>query len=171
MKNLLRYLDENAERLMLLVLYAYVVVIVFVEVFRRFVLQYSSVWGEETARYAFIYLVWIGAAAAIKDRAHIRIDIIFQFLPPRGVSLLYLAGDIVTLAFACLALYWSMNSLGTAIRFDALTHGLRINQAWFGFAVPFGFTLIVLRLLQSIARDVVDLREGREAFTGRKLFQ
>ena len=52
-----------------------IVVTIAMEVIRRFVLSYSSIWGEEIARYAFIYLAWIGAAAAVKDRAHIRIDV------------------------------------------------------------------------------------------------
>jgi TRAP-type C4-dicarboxylate transport system permease small subunit len=47
---------------------------------------------------------------------------------------------------------------------------LRIVKAWFLIAVPFGFTVIVLRLLQSIWRDAGDLIAGRPAFTGRKLF-
>ena len=40
-----------------------IVVTIAMEVIRRFVLSYSSIWGEEIARYAFIYLAWIGAAA------------------------------------------------------------------------------------------------------------
>lgn len=170
MKTLIQEFDRNGERWLLLVFYVFIVTVIFVEVLRRFVFQYSSVWGEETARYAFVYLVWIGAAAAIKDRAHIRIDIIFKFLPPRGVSFLYLFGDMVTLVFACAALYWSLESVWTSIKFGAATHGLRINQAWFSFAVPFGFSLILIRLIQSIRRDIRDLRSGRDAFTGRKLF-
>src|SRR3546814_18251987 len=74
----LSWLDENAERWMLLFLYSFIVLVIAIEVLRRFVLMYSSVWGEEAARYAFIYLVWIGAAVAVRDRAHIRIDVITQ---------------------------------------------------------------------------------------------
>ena len=47
-----------------------------VEVIRREVFAYSSIWGEEIVRYAFIYLAWTGAAAAVRERAHIRIDVI-----------------------------------------------------------------------------------------------
>lgn len=171
LKKALVALDRDGERWLLLILYAFIVAVVFVEVLRRFAFQYSSIWGEETARYAFIYLVWIGAAAAVRDRAHIRIDIIFQFLPPRGAAFLYLLGDLVTLAFACAALYWSIDSVQTSIRFNAATEGLRINQAWFTFAVPFGFSLIMYRLVQSIRRDIHNIRTGKATFTGRKLFE
>ena len=75
---MLRALDRNAERWALLFFYILLVTTMVVEVIRREVLSYSSIWGEELVRYSFIYLVWIGASAAIKDRAHIRIDVIFS---------------------------------------------------------------------------------------------
>src|SRR3546814_9019057 len=96
MREVLSWLDENAERWMLLFLYSFIVLVIAIEVLRRFVLMYSSVWGEEAARYAFIYLVWIGSAVAVRDRAHIRIDVITHLLPPRGSALVYLLGDLLT---------------------------------------------------------------------------
>ncbi|MEZ5727175.1 MAG: TRAP transporter small permease [Burkholderiaceae bacterium] len=169
MRELIRRFDEG-ERWLLLVLYAFIVIVIFVEVLRRFVLQYSSVWGEETARYLFVYLVWIGASAAIRDRAHLRIDVVFGLVSPRVGAWLHLFGDLVTLAFACLALWLSLGSVRSAMRFDALTDGLRINQAWFALAVPLGFGLIVLRLVQSMRRDVSDLRAGKLERESGKLF-
>ena len=41
--------------------YILLVATMVVEVIRREVLAYSSIWGEELVRYSFIYLVWIGA--------------------------------------------------------------------------------------------------------------
>lgn len=171
MKNFLSRLDSDGERWLLLVLYSFIVGVIFIEVMRRFVLLYSSVWGEETARYTFIYLVWIGAASAVRERAHIRIDIITHYLPPRGVALVYLFGDLATLVLACLALYWSIEPVVTSLTYDSVTHGLRISQAWFLAAVPFGFSVVLLRLLQSIRRDIGDIRAGRPPFTGNKLFE
>ncbi len=170
MRVFLERLDRNAERWLLLVLYSYIVYVIFIEVVRRFVLLYSSIWGEETARFAFIFLVWIGAAAAVRDRAHIRIDVILHYLPPRGVALVYLFGDLLTGVLACLAIYWSLDPVLVSIKFGNVTDGLRVVRAWFLIAVPLGFTVLMVRLVQSILRDLSDLRAGRQAFTGRKLF-
>lgn len=166
----LRKLDRNGERWLLLILYCFIVYVIFIEVVRRFVLLYSSVWGEETARYAFIYLVWIGAAAAVRERAHIRIDVILHYLPPRGVAAVYLFGDILTAILACLALYWSLDPVLVSLKFGNVTDGLRIVRAWFLVAVPLGFGLILLRLVQSMIRDIGDIRSGRPVYTGGKLF-
>lgn len=170
MRDFLRRLDRDGERWLMLVFYSYIVMVIFIEVIRRFVLSYSSIWGEETARYAFIFLVWIGASAAIKERAHIRIDVLAHYLPARGQALLILFGDILTLALACIALYWSLEPVWQSIRWGSVTDGLRVTRAWFLIAVPFGFTLIALRLIQSIVRDIADLRAGREVYTGKRLF-
>ena len=163
-------LDDNAERWMLLGFYGMIVATIVVEVVRRFVLSYSSIWGEEIARYAFIYLAWVGASIAVKDRAHIRIDVILHYLSVRAKALVYLLGDFCMLALAVLALYTSVEALEVSLKFGSVTHGLRISLAWFLFAVPLGFTLMIYRLCQSIWRDFGDLRRGRAVFEGAKMF-
>lgn len=163
-------MDRNGERYLTLPLYTMVVVTIFMEVFRRFFFSYSSIWAEEIARYAFIYITWIGAAAAIKERAHIRIDVILPLLPNRGKAIVFIFGDIITLILACIALYWSMEPVLNSIHFGSVTHGLRISHAWFLAAVPLGFTMITWRLLQSMKRDLSDLKAGRPVFEGKKLF-
>lgn len=169
-KKILKNLNQHGERYLTLPLYTMVVITIFMEVFRRFFLSYSSIWSEEIARYAFIYISWIGAAAAIKERAHIRIDVILPLLSNKWKTIVFIFGDTITLILACIALYWSMEPVLTSIHFGSVTHGLRISQAWFLIAVPLGFGLIVLRLLQSMKRDISDLIAGRPVFEGKKLF-
>jgi TRAP-type C4-dicarboxylate transport system permease small subunit len=170
MTETLKRIDRNAERWLLLVFYAMIVATIASEVVRRFVLSYSSIWGEEVARYAFIYLAWIGAAAAVRERAHIRIDVILHWLPPRGKAAVYLFGDLVTLALATVILIYSMDPVLTSLKYDAVTHGLRVSSAIFRAAVPIGFALLAYRLVKSIIRDARDLVTGRPVFEGGKLF-
>lgn len=169
-KSIYAKIDRNGERWLLLPLYAIIVVTIFVEVFRRFVLSYSSIWAEEVARYAFIYVSWIGASAAIRERAHIRIDVILPFISDRARGYLMVFGDLVTMLLVITAFWWSMESVLTSIKFGSVTHGLRISLAWFLAAVPLGFAMMFFRLIQSIVRDVGDLRAGRSVFRGKKLF-
>ena len=169
-KTILKKLNQLGERYLTLPLYTMVVITIFMEVFRRFFLSYSSIWSEEIARYAFIYISWIGAAAAIKERAHIRIDVVLPLLSNKWKTIVFIFGDFITLILACIALYWSMEPVLNSIHFGSVTHGLRISQAWFLAAVPLGFALIVLRLLQSMKRDISDLKAGRPVFEGKKLF-
>src|SRR6056297_2997955 len=170
MSRIFRALDRNGERWLLLVFYVMLVGTMFIEVVRREVFSYSSIWGEEIVRYSFIYLAWIGAAAAVKERGHIRIDVIMEYVNPRLKALLYMFGDIVMAAVAVVALYWSYEAVHVSWKFGSVTHGLRISQVWFLSAVPFGFALVMLRLIQSFLRDISDLRNGRPVYEGDKLF-
>lgn len=170
MPRLLDALNRNAERWALLVFYVMLVATMFIEVLRRELMSYSSIWGEEIVRYSFIYLAWIGAAAAVRERGHIRIDVILQYVGPRVKALLYIFGDLVMFAVALVALYWSFETVLVSAKFGSVTHGLRVSQVWFLSAVPIGFALVVFRLVQSFIRDINDLRHGRPVFEGDKLF-
>ena len=163
-------IDRNAERWALLVFYTVLVAAMAIEVIRREVFAYSSVWGEELVRYSFIYLVWIGAASAVKERAHIRIDVLFHYSSERVKALLYILGDLVMFAVAILALYWSFKTVGVSWKFGSVSQGLRISMVWFLMAVPVGFALMIFRLVQSMIRDVHALVDGRPVYEGERLF-
>ncbi len=154
-----RVIDDNAERYAMLVFYVFVCAVIVQEVMRRFLLNFSSAWAEESARYAFIYLGYVGAAYAIRERAHIRFDIVYLF------------SELATLVFAAFALYWSLKTVGQLIRFEGESPVLRVNKAWFVAALPIGFALIVLRALQAMKRDIADLRAGNPVHTGKAMFE
>lgn len=166
----LRTIDKNAERWLLLTFYVMLVTTMAIEVIRRELFAFSSIWGEEIVRYSFIYLAWIGAAAAVKERAHIRIDVLMHYLGPRPKALLYIFGDLVMFIVALVALYWSFETVLVSAKFGSVSHGLRISMVWFLMAVPAGFALMIWRLLQSFLRDWRSLRDGTPVFEGDKLF-
>jgi TRAP-type C4-dicarboxylate transport system permease small subunit len=170
MSGLLDAINRNAERWALLVFYVMLVATMFIEVLRREVLSYSSIWGEEIVRYSFIYLAWIGCAAAVRERGHIRIDVIMQYVGRRVKTVLYIFGDLVMFGVALVALYYSYETAHVSYKFGNVTHGLRIGQVWFLAAVPVGFSLVIFRLIQSLIRDVKDLTAGRPVYEGDKLF-
>lgn len=170
MSGIFEKINQNAERWALLVFYVMLVATMFIEVLRRELLSYSSIWGEEIVRYSFIYLAWIGCASAVKERGHIRIDVILQYVGRTVKTLLYIFGDLVMLVVAVIALYYSYETAHIAYKFGNVTHGLRIGQVWFLAAVPIGFSLVTFRLIQSLIRDINDLRNGRPVYEGDKLF-
>jgi len=167
---ILRKFDQNAERWLLLTFYVMLVITMAVEVLRREIFAYSSIWGEEIVRYSFIYLAWIGASAAVKERAHIRIDVVMHYLGQRPKALLYMFGDIVMMIVAVIALYWSFESVHVSWKFGSVTDGLRISKVWFLMAVPTGFALMIWRLLQSLRRDFISLKTGKPVYEGDTLF-
>lgn len=161
---------RNAERLAMLWLYAFIVLVIVVEVIRRFVFDFSSIWGEEAARFAFIYLVWIGAAVGVRNRSHIRFNIIADMLPARGATALSILGNLAVAGFAVFAFYWSIEPIATSLRFGSVSEGLRLARAWFLVAVPIGFALVFARALGVIAEDIASFRNNQPPATGERLF-
>lgn len=165
-----RHLNERLERYLCITLYIYLTAIIGIEVFRRYVLGDASLWGEETARFAFVYMTWIGAAWAVRVRLHIRIDAIYDFLSERVEGYLYIFSDIVMIIFGLYAVYWMIPVISTTLEFGRVVPALRVNQAFFQMAVPIGIGLFVFRATQSLYRDISDVRNGRPVYKGETLF-
>ena len=70
--DLLRKIDRNAERWLLLVFYVMLVITMAIEVLRREVFAYSSIWGEEIVRYSFIYLCLLYTSPSPRDKRQSR---------------------------------------------------------------------------------------------------
>jgi C4-dicarboxylate transporter, DctQ subunit len=170
-RSLWKTLDDNAERYAMLVAYLFVCIVIVQEVFRRFALNFSSAWAQETAQYLFIYLGYIGAAYAVKERAHIRFDVLLHRASPRVKALLYIFAELMTILFAIIAAYWSLHTVSQLLHFGGTTPVLRVNKAWFELAVPIGFALVVFRSLQAMWRDLADLKAGRPVFAGKAMFE
>lgn len=91
---LFRWLTLAMEHLIAALLLA-LIVSVSVNVVGRAVLNNSVPWADELARMLFIWLIFIGAAAAFARYEHIAVDILVRRLPPRAAHMLYLLQHII----------------------------------------------------------------------------
>jgi TRAP-type C4-dicarboxylate transport system permease small subunit len=163
-------IDRNAERYLVFLIYTYLIFIIIAEVTRRFVLDFSSLWGSRTAVYAYIYLTYLGMSWAVRERTHIRLDALFDLVSKRIEGLLYIFGDVMMLLFALYTLNYSIPLILTSLEFGSATQALRLNRAFFQFAVPFGFLLFSGRVIQRMYYDIQDVRHGREVYKGEAIF-
>ena len=53
---------------------AIMTILVFIQVVMRYVFSNSLSWSEELARFIFLWLSWIGASYAVKERSHFRVE-------------------------------------------------------------------------------------------------
>jgi len=159
-------IDQQLERWLIAFFYGYFCLIILVEVVRRYVFGASSTWGEMTARYAFVYLVYIAAAEVAKSNDHIRIDIVPRLLRPRGRLLLYLYFDIIYIALAALVIYYSIGAMQISISTDTLMTGLDVNMAFAQAALPFGWALLAYRVIQRLRRTFKSYSERRDVPLG-----
>jgi TRAP-type C4-dicarboxylate transport system permease small subunit len=69
-------------------LFAAIILVVGAGVVWRYVLSAPLSWTKELSGYLFTWLIFVGAALAVKEGAHIRIEVLLRKLPPGAGRLL-----------------------------------------------------------------------------------
>lgn len=161
MRRLLSKIDNSLERWLIVTCYGYFCLIILVEVVRRHALGSSSVWGEMTARYAFVFLVYFAVAEVARTRSHIRIDLVPRLLGPKGQLILYAYFDLLYSLLAALVIYYSLQVIGISLEYDRLMIGLDLNMAFAQAALPIGWALLAYRVAQSFYRTWDNYRKER----------
>ncbi|MFP4138043.1 MAG: TRAP transporter small permease [Halomonas sp.] len=91
---LFRWLSLGMEQLIAVLLVA-LIVAVSANVVGRSLLNHSLPWADELARMLFIWMIFVGAAAAFLRFEHIAVDILVRRLPPRAAYGLYLLQQLI----------------------------------------------------------------------------
>ncbi|MGD9869363.1 MAG: TRAP transporter small permease [Hyphomicrobiales bacterium] len=167
----LRFLDRDLEKWILVAAFAFCGAIVAVEVFRRYVFAQQAAWTTTIPSYLFLWLTWLGASYCIRQRVHLSFDEL-RVRFPRPVQFMLLMTDYVLyIAFACLVVYWSFDLLGLHLMMESTVPGTNnIPSWWFYSATPVGFTLIIVRVIQCAVEDIAALRSGQPfQLTGKML--
>ena len=114
-------------------------------------------WAEEFSRYAFIWIVFLGAAVCTKHGRHIVIDGLALALPERvRVSLAVLVDVLILALMTVLAYYgWILTIFTTQP-----TSTLHVPMSVVYVVVPASAVCIALRSLGSLARRVRSAGRG-----------
>ena len=138
------------ERVCILLMVA-LVVDVFLGVFSRYVLQATFEWYDEVARLCFVWIIFLGAAVAVRRRLHFRMHLLLDRLGPAAQRS---AGRFVTLtviAFGAILVAGGIRMAPIAAR--QVTDALAISQLWFFGALPVGGALMILFALPQLRHD------------------
>jgi TRAP-type C4-dicarboxylate transport system permease small subunit len=81
-------------------LLAVVFISVSLQVFSRFILRLPLAWTQETAQYAFIWMVYLAAAVGLRQGMHLKIGLILDRLPAEWRRTFELLSELAALAFA-----------------------------------------------------------------------
>ncbi|MBW1998964.1 MAG: TRAP transporter small permease [Deltaproteobacteria bacterium] len=132
--------------------------VVIIQVFSRYIFNYSFVWAEELVRYLMIWMVMIGAAIVQSRNDHIRIDFFPLLAGPKGRKIMETVFRLCTLTFLAII---AVKGIKIAL-FNRLfeSSGLRISMFWPTLAIPVGATLIGVYTAVSLVQDVRRLFAG-----------
>jgi TRAP-type C4-dicarboxylate transport system permease small subunit len=152
METVKRLVDRAVDGCVVLLL-ASMVVIVFAQVFFRYVLQDSPPWTEEFSRFNFIWLTFMGAVAVFRRKAHLLIDTVVALLPEKASRALGIPVQLLTAALLCMLVVtgWQLTRSGWLTR--ASTMDIPLSVVYLAVPLSAGLMLFyqLLTALQRLA--------------------
>ena len=129
---------DRAVEAVLVFLMAVMVVVVSWQVATRYLLNDPSSITEELASYLLIWIALLGAAYALRRRAHLGIDVLVRAMGPKGQRAAAYVGYAVVAVFALLVLVvGGLRIVYVTLALDQISAALRI---------PIGYVYLVLPL-------------------------
>lgn len=125
-------------------LLAVIVVLVFMASVMRF-FDRPLIWSVDLAQLLFIWLCFVGATRAMRERSHLGVDLVVRYLGHRRRLTLELALAIVFIAFMAV-LAWEGYNL-TMLNRERLFGDSGLSYAYVTIAVPAGFGLLTLAII------------------------
>ena len=113
-------------------LFGATLVVITAQIVWRYVFNDSLTWTEELARYLFVWITFVGAALAIRDRSHIRVALLVDRLPRKLRRWLDVAQLVLVALFLCLLV--GLGLKWVRINADAVTPALGWPLAYVCYA-------------------------------------
>ena len=131
---------------------AVMVVLVFGNVVLRYAFNTGITVSEELSRWLFVWLTFMGAVVALKDRGHLGTDMLISRLPRAGRRLCAVVGQVLMLWVTWLLFSGSLQQARINADVTAPTSGLSMG-IFYGVGVVFAVLSAAL-LLRELARTL-----------------
>jgi TRAP-type C4-dicarboxylate transport system permease small subunit len=124
-------------------------VIVFAQIFFRYLFNIPLGWSEELARFAFVWVSFMGASALMRVKEHINVTVFIDFMPARLKAACVLMANLC--AMICVYFFLVGGVELTRNEWGQLAPALQIPMGWVYIAIPIAATLMgIWVLLQTI---------------------
>ena len=136
-----RFLLKNFEEFISGIFLVLMSLATFSNVIARYIFNNPIQWAEEFSRYAFIWVVFMGAAVCTKRKRHIAIDSLVLVLPRRIQTYFHVLVDLFILGLMVVIVYY-----GSILTISATntTATLKVPQYIVYIVVPISGALIFL---------------------------
>lgn len=159
-------LYNHLEEVILVLFFAIMVFVIFLQVVMRYGFNNSLSWSEEVGRFTFEWLTWIGISIGAREGQHIKITLLTDKFPFRVAQMVNILSELIIIAICLLTLYYGIeiSRLFAGSNFTTM----KISLAWGYASVIVGCGLMTLRSLASLvnsARSIRNLKGGPPALS------
>lgn len=151
---------------------ALMVILVFGNVVLRYAFNSGITVSEELSRWLFVWLIFIGAIAALRDHAHLGMDSVVSRLPAWGKKGCFILSNLLMLY--CVYLFFIGSWDQTIINLDNKAPATGLSSGWFYYSVGLIFSvsaagLLLRNLWQAVTghireEDLIQIRESEDTF-------
>jgi len=145
---LARRIWDGLEEGLCALLLAVMVLITFVTVLTRYLLDLPLSYVDQLVPNLFVWITFLGAAAAVKRGAHLGLSLVADALPPRARAALDAAVLVGTAGFFLLVAWLGARVVLLQVE-NQMTTSLGYPSWLIGLAVPVGGLLFAVRLVES----------------------
>ncbi len=136
--------------------------VVLAAIVMRFILEIPFFWGEEAARYFMLLGVYFGMSVAVKEKAHLGVDIFTNLLPPRAGRIVRFIAQIITTITYLVVTKVCWDFVARMARGSQTSPAMSIPM-WIVYSVLLvGFALCVLECLLEIWREHIAPPDSEE---------
>ena len=125
-----------------IVLMVVLVADVFLGVWSRYVMRATFQWYDEVARLCFVWMIFLGAAVAVRRGAHFRLHLLIDRFGASARRRADLLVTLIVIAFAAVLVAGGIAIASLARR--QVTDSLELSMLWFYSALPVGGALMIV---------------------------
>jgi len=152
---MLRWLDRNAERAMILIAYSLMAGVIVFAVIERFVFNTQIPWSTSIPIYLFLWVTWIGCSYNVKQRTHLTFNELRQRMSYKMQFACVMLDGLLWLVFGVMVTYYTYEQTMLAYNNFAIVQGTDdMMQWWFYLATPVAWVLLMFRVLQNMSKDI-----------------
>jgi TRAP-type C4-dicarboxylate transport system permease small subunit len=109
------------------------------QVIFRYVLKQPLPWSEELARFLFVWVVFLGSAVAIKEKAHVGLEYFVDQLKVSQRKIIYALAYILCMFMSIIICINGFNVVKSTL--TQLSPAMQVPMGYVYFAIPLGFLL------------------------------
>ena len=129
-------------------------VLVFGNVFSRYVLHASFSFSEEITTNLFVLLSMLGTAIAAKRQAHLGLSIITDRVSPKTRRIMMIFGYGLATVFSAAVLYYGIQMVRSEYVLGQVTAAMQWPEWIYGLFVPFGAIFMTIRFAEITIKEI-----------------
>lgn len=148
--HIIKWLDKNFEKYVLLFLLVIITVVMSYLILMRFIFNNPPFWADRIAQYSLVISTFFSISYCIRRGTSLKIDVVINAFPAALLKVVKICVKVLLLGFFLLFTYASFGVVESFNQLGTLDVALGLPMSFFYSFVSFGFILASIRSVQSL---------------------